>query len=145
MQVNLRDTVSLRGLGRSRREGHGNPLQYSCLENPMDRGALWATLHGVGKSQIRLKWLSTYVHTHTKIRETDVWHVARLPEWIHYFLLDPELSSRTTIFRRPNCPGPPAFSCIYAFVITTTLFLHTHAITRSSMRESLFLGLKVLA
>ena len=33
-------------------EGNGNPLQYSCLENPMDRGAWWATVHGVEKSQI---------------------------------------------------------------------------------------------
>ena len=35
-------------------EGNGNPLQYSCLENPMDRGAWWATIHGVAKSQTRL-------------------------------------------------------------------------------------------
>ena len=35
-------------------EGNGNPLQYSCLENPMDRGAWWATVHGVAKSQTRL-------------------------------------------------------------------------------------------
>ena len=35
------------GLGRSLREGNGNPLQYSCLESPMDRGAWWATVHGV--------------------------------------------------------------------------------------------------
>ena len=35
-------------------EGNGNPLQYSCLENPMDRGAWWATVHGVTKSQTRL-------------------------------------------------------------------------------------------
>ena len=34
--------------------GHGNPLQYYCLENPMDRGAWWATVHGVAKSQTRL-------------------------------------------------------------------------------------------
>ena len=43
--------------GSSRRSpggGHGNPLQYSCLGNPMDRGAWWATVHGVAKSQIRL-------------------------------------------------------------------------------------------
>ena len=39
------------GLGRSPGEGHGNPLQYSCLENPTDRGAWWATVHGVAKSQ----------------------------------------------------------------------------------------------
>ena len=41
-------------LGRFPGEGHGNPLQYSCLENPMDRGARWATVHGVAKSQTRL-------------------------------------------------------------------------------------------
>ena len=39
-----------RGLGRSPGEGNGCPLQYSCLENPTDRGAWWATIHGVGKS-----------------------------------------------------------------------------------------------
>ena len=42
------------GLGRSPGEGNGNPLQYSCLKNPMDRGAWWATVHGVAKSRTRL-------------------------------------------------------------------------------------------
>ena len=42
------------GLGRSPREGNGNPLQYSCLEKSMDRGAWWATVHGVTKSWTRL-------------------------------------------------------------------------------------------
>ena len=37
------------GSGRSPGEGNGNPLQYSCLENPMDRGAWWATVHGVAR------------------------------------------------------------------------------------------------
>ena len=41
-------------LGRSLGGGLGNPPQYSCLENPMDRGARWATVHGVAKSQTRL-------------------------------------------------------------------------------------------
>ena len=45
------DTGSIPGLGRSSGRGHGNPLQYSCLENPGDRGAWWATVHGVTKSQ----------------------------------------------------------------------------------------------
>ena len=40
------------GLGRSPREGNGNPLQDTCPENPMDRGAWWATAHGVAKSWI---------------------------------------------------------------------------------------------
>ena len=42
------------GSGRSPAEGYGNPLQYSCLENPMDRGARWATVHEVAKSRTRL-------------------------------------------------------------------------------------------
>ena len=42
------------GLGRSRGVGNGNPLQYSFLENPMDRGAWWATVHGIAKSQTPL-------------------------------------------------------------------------------------------
>ena len=47
----LRDMGSIPGLGRSPGEGHGNPLQYSGLENPRDRGAWWATVHGVAKSR----------------------------------------------------------------------------------------------
>ena len=46
------------GLGRSPGGGHGNPLQYSCLENPTDRGAWWAIVHGVTKSQTWLEGLS---------------------------------------------------------------------------------------
>ena len=49
---NAGDLVSIPGLGRSSGEGNGNPLQYSCLENPMDRKAWWATVHGVAKSRI---------------------------------------------------------------------------------------------
>ena len=53
---------SFPGLGRSPGEGHGHPLQYSCLENPMRRGTWQATVHGVTKSQTRLKQLSTHIH-----------------------------------------------------------------------------------
>ena len=56
----LRDAGLIPGWGRSPREGNGNPLQYSCLENPMDRRACLATVHGVTKNQTRLKQLSTY-------------------------------------------------------------------------------------
>ena len=45
----LRDAGLIHGLGRSLGGGHGNPLQYSCLENPMDRGAWWAAVHGVAR------------------------------------------------------------------------------------------------
>ena len=54
----LRDMGLVSGLGRSPGGGHGNPLQYSCLENPMDRGAWRATVHSVAKSWTQLKWLS---------------------------------------------------------------------------------------
>ena len=45
-------------------EDNGTPLHYSCLENPMDRGAWWAAVHGVAKSLARLKQLSACMHTH---------------------------------------------------------------------------------
>ena len=54
--ANAEDIGLIPGLGRSPGEGNDNPLQYSCLENRMDRGAWWAAVHGVGKSQ---PWLST--------------------------------------------------------------------------------------
>ena len=58
LPANARDVRDLDFIPRSGRSpggGHGNPLQYSCLENPMDRGAWWATVHSVTKSQTRLK------------------------------------------------------------------------------------------
>ena len=61
----IRDAGSIPGLGRSSGGGHGNPLQYSCLESPMDKGAWQATVHRVSRSQTLLKQLSAYVHTHT--------------------------------------------------------------------------------
>ena len=45
----IRDTGLIPGLGRFPGEGNGNPLQYSCLGNPMDRGAWWAVVHGVAR------------------------------------------------------------------------------------------------
>ena len=52
---NAGDSGLIPGFGRSPREGNGNPLQYSCLENPMDRRAWQATVHGVAKSGTRLR------------------------------------------------------------------------------------------
>ena len=50
----VRDVGLIPGLGRSPEEGNGNPLQYACLENPMDGGAWWATVHGATKESMRL-------------------------------------------------------------------------------------------
>ena len=65
---NAGDTGDLGSIPWSRRspgEGHGNPLQYSCLENPMGRGAWQATVRGFAKCQTRLKQLSMQAHNHS--------------------------------------------------------------------------------
>ena len=51
-ETGFRNLGSIPGLGRSPGEGKGNPLQYACLGNPMDRGAWWATVHGVTESDV---------------------------------------------------------------------------------------------
>ena len=58
----IRDPSSIPGSERFPGRGHGNPLQCSCLEKSVDRGAGWATVHRVAKSRTRLKWLSTHTH-----------------------------------------------------------------------------------
>ena len=71
----VRNTGSNPGLGRSSGEGHGNSLQYSCLENPTERGTWQDTVHRVAKSQTLLKQLGmdacarTHTHTHTRIHD----------------------------------------------------------------------------
>ena len=58
--ADVRDTGLIPGSGRFPGEGNGNPLQYSSLGNPIDRGAWWFTVHRVAKSQTQLKQLSTH-------------------------------------------------------------------------------------
>ena len=54
LPVNAGDVSLIPGWGRPPGEGNGNPLQYACLGNPMDRGARWALVHGAAKSQTQL-------------------------------------------------------------------------------------------
>ena len=60
---NVGDLGLISGSGRSPGEGNGNPLQYSCLENSMDGGAWWATVHGVAKSRTWLSEFTFHIHT----------------------------------------------------------------------------------
>ena len=60
IQKSENNASSIPGSRISPGEGHGNPFQYSCLENPMDRIAWWSTVHRVTKSGTQLKWLSTH-------------------------------------------------------------------------------------
>ena len=73
---NIRDTGSIPESGRSPGEGNGNPLQYSCLENPMDREAWQATAYNVVESWTGLKPFSTYTCTNFKLL---------LAQWSHLF------------------------------------------------------------
>ena len=61
----IRDIDSIPGSGRSPGGGNGYPLQYSCLENPTDRGAWWATVYEVTKSQTSHTHTHTHTHTHS--------------------------------------------------------------------------------
>ena len=74
-------------LGKLPGAGHGNPLQDSCLENPMDRGAWWATVHGVSKCQTRLKWL--IMHTRNRMyiikwKWAEVTHEVRSQDTVYF-------------------------------------------------------------
>ena len=73
---NVGDLGLIPGLGKSPGEGYDNPLQYSCLENPMDQGAWWATVHGVARSRTRL---SDFTSLHIQ------WHYLIFP-WGHCLL-----------------------------------------------------------
>ena len=68
----LRDVGSIPGSGRSPGGGHGSPLQYSCLENPMGRGVWWAAVHGVTKSWAQLKRLSIRAQRDNRSHETSL-------------------------------------------------------------------------
>ena len=78
------DAGLIAGLWRSPGGGHGNALQYSSLENPMDRGTWWATVHRVAQSRTQLKWLSTHTHT--------------LQSWHHWLKACTGFFNRSSIF-----------------------------------------------
>ena len=80
-QCRTRDTGSIPGWGRSRGEGNGYPLQYSCLEKSMNRGAWRATVHGLAKSQtwvtntlFSLNYYLSYLSCHRKLPEEYLLH-----------------------------------------------------------------------
>ena len=76
---NAGDPGSILGSGRTHGEGNGNPLQYPCLENPMERGAWWATVHGVAESRTRL---SDFTFFHFQSRYYDnilIWLIKTKP------------------------------------------------------------------
>ena len=87
------------GLGRSPGEGNGNPLQYSCLEDPMDRGAWWATVHGVTKSWTQQSgWAHTDKYCICKM-QWNIHHISKVFQvwfnwWKYWMLIRRSLSLR---------------------------------------------------
>ena len=95
-----RNSGSIPRLGRSPGAGNGNPLQYSCLKNPMDRGAWRAAVHGASKSWTQLSdWVHTHTHTHAfLILLPTEKHIFPFLSWPNYYFirtfnlfLDPDL------------------------------------------------------
>ena len=80
----VRDTGSMPGLWRSPREGNGNPLQYSCLENAMERGAWWAIVHGVTKSRIQLKRLGMHEPKEWKEKHNSQMYIEEQPKVVTF-------------------------------------------------------------
>ena len=91
------DSGSIPGLGRSPGEGNGYTLQYSCLENFMDRGAWWAVVHGVTKSQIQVR----NFHFHFWLKACSV---------VNYWIFDLEHSMAITLSTVPKVPTHPPLS-----------------------------------
>ena len=82
----MRDTGLISGLGRFPGGGNGNPLQYSCLENPMDRGARKVAVHMVAKSQTRLKQDSMHGYWRLELKHS-FWGNKILPTVFHIMLI----------------------------------------------------------
>ena len=97
---NVGDLGSIPGSERSPGEGNGNPLQYSCLENPMDRGAWWATVHGVAKSRTQP---SDFTFTFTGFSRQEYWSGLPFPSPVDHTLSD--LSNMTHLLGGPTWHG----------------------------------------
>ena len=96
----IRDVGSIPGLGRSPGGGHGNPLQYSCLENPMERRIWQGTVHSVQKSQTQLKQLSTHRLVHIPYT-----YLLSSVQFSHSVVSD-SLWPHELQHTRPPCPSP---------------------------------------
>ena len=98
LPANLRDPGFLSGSGRSPGGKHGNPLQYSCLENPMDKGAWRVTVHSITKSCTQLKRLSMHARDYDALGLRNTYHQIKMTSFIYHY------TYRTTEeFRENHC------------------------------------------
>ena len=127
----VRDPGSIPGSGRSPGGGHGNPLQYSCLENCMDRGAWRATVHRVAKSQTRLKWLSTHARCCSYVDHGRVKHFRELGNLLGYCFMwwefhDKSYSRSLGIEKLETCLGRQNVISIQRNVSDWYLYILSH-------------------
>ena len=137
LPANAGDVGSIPGSGRSPGEGNGTPFQYSCLENPMDRGAWWATVHGVAKSRIRL---SHFTFTFLCILATSSIctsiNLLYLHQWMNYLKTNPS----------KLCTYPPYFTYSRSWLlqlvhVTQTSLSFLYPLVRSHQYTNLLFDL----
>ena len=118
----VRDTSSIPGWGTSPGRGGRNPLQYSCLENPMDWRTWRATIHSVTKNRTRLKQLNTHIGTHTYICNCNVYYIQ-----LHIYtekVMAPH--SSTLAWKTPWTEGPGWLQSMGSKESDRTELLHFH-------------------
>ena len=121
-----RNTGSIPGSGRSPGEGNGNPLQYSCLENSMDRGAKWATVHWVARVRHDLAntWYINYTYASSKKTS---WKFSQIK--LRFSLVSERQSSRS-LFQKVPSLSTSRYSCndklTDVYVTTQSLIFPTH-------------------
>ena len=100
--------------------GHGNAFQYSCLGNPRDRGAWWATVDGVIKSQTRLKQLSTHTHSYMYIYIYIQFHSIVTYTWIYEAIITIWILN-IPLLQRPPSGYPPLLFLLLCYSLTLSL------------------------
>ena len=133
-----RDVGLIPRLGRSPGGGNGNPLQYSCLENPLDWGAWLATVHRVAKSWIWLKWLSTYASGFSSI---DWLGLLLGAGWLHLHLVLNLHTFKLSEKKRPHSQKPQLISCILSDAVESLAHSWTNHCLPKKMLDSDWPGL----
>ena len=110
----IRDEDLIPRSGKSPGGGHGNSLQYFCLENPMDRGAWWATVHGAGNSKIRLSDRAPHTYIPSRFRLPAP---APQPPWLLQ-LSSSNLSAGLLLFRTLHPQADSVQLCVHPEILS---------------------------
>ena len=137
LPANAGEVGSIPGSGRSPGEGNGNPLQYSCLENSMDRRTWWVRIHGVGKSQ---RWLNTLKSKEGNDKYWQAWE--KLESSFHAGETIKHVNWQTCSTGEGN-GSPLQYSCLENSIDRRTWWATVHGIAESDTTEWLSTTLSV--